>query len=316
MPSFDSFWLGQEKAVIRSTSNEWNSGLHQEWLKIVTQSFEIYYTARTNLKQCSDYKLQKAMKEDLESCANEGCSRFISGVQCIKEAFEHLAKNNGRWADPIGTFTDMPFYHQQDWSIYKPYWLKGHRAGVRFMEAFDKKTKEGIDALEKFKSEAKKLEGLKNKAVTEQKKEARSIAEVLKTIKEASEKVEKVLYWTAKAEDIAEVAKVSGKIKEFTEMVHEGAGYVESVQAPVGKALKTGIKAGDEIVKGYELYRRATEAGLSEGEAASIAILERAAQEVPIFGELFAEVLSGVPNTTAMVQAHADELKEAMQRLF
>jgi len=316
MPTFDGYWHGKEKAVITSCSKEWQPALHQEWLKIVTQAFEVYFTARKNLDKCTDSKLTKSMRDDLEYCANVGCNRLLSGVLGLKEAFEHLAKNNGCWSDPIGTYEVMPFYHQKEWSVYKPYWVHGHRAGVRFMEAFDEKTKEGIDALAKLQAQIQKLQGVKDKAGKLTEREARSTAEILKTIKEISEKVEKTLWWVAQAEQLAEVAEASAKIKAFAENLEKCSRYIEKFNTPAGKALGKGTAIADDIVKGYDTYQRATAAGMSEGAAATLATLQKAMEYVPVFGKLYAEVLGGIPNTTDMIQKRSDELKEVMDRVF
>ena len=43
--------------------------------------------------------------------------------------------------------------------------------------------------------------------------------------------------------------------------------------------------------------------------------MQAAIEKVPVFGTLYATVLGGIPNTTEMVQNHANELKVAMQQL-
>jgi hypothetical protein len=321
MPTFDNYWNGDTLAVIQSSSTEWQPALRQQWLEIVSQSFEVYFNARNNLKRCTDSRRRRALQDNLESCAYEGCSRFLTGVLGLQEAFEHLVKTNGRWCDPIGTYQLMPFYHQQEWSVYKPYWTHGHRAGVRFMEAFDNKTKEGIDALVKFQSQAQKLASLNEKTGRAEKLsagESRSVVEILKSIHEVSEKVEDALWWIAKFEDIAEVAKVSGKIKEFAEKVEKCAHYVEIFNKPVAEAFSKATSVTDKIGDACDNYKRAKETNpnLSDGEAASIAVLQKAMEYVPIFGTLYAEVIGGIPNTTEMVQRRANELNDAMQRLF
>jgi len=311
MPTFENYWDGITKADIppNKSSSEWQTGLHQEWLKILIRSFDIYYTSRKNVKQCSDLKKRKSMVADLEACADAG-STIRSGVFSVKEAFKHLASNDGCWKETIA-LNQTKFYHEKDWSIFKTFWKQGHRAGVNFMEAFDEKTKEGIDALAKFQAHAQKLQGLSQKAEKLAEKEARSAAETLKTIKECSEKVEKLLWLTARAEEIAEVAEVAGKIKTFADNVEKCSKYVESFN----KSLATGFSVADDVTKGYDTYRRATAAGLSEGAAATIAALQKAVEFVPIFGELYSEVLGGIPETTDMIQKRNDELKLAMQQL-
>src|SRR5579862_5481492 len=119
MPNLDAYLSGKEKAVIdpNMVSDEWKSALHQEWLKILTFSFELYYTARNNLEKCPDLKRRQAMKDDLESCAEDGCHCWMSGVLGLKEGFEHLAKNRGRWTDKI-TLSITKWYHKQDWSVF------------------------------------------------------------------------------------------------------------------------------------------------------------------------------------------------------
>jgi len=321
MPTFERYWSGEELAVIESNSSEWNGGLRQEWLKIVTFSFELFQNARRNIKQCPDYKRREALSDDLENCANEGCSRFVSGVLGLREAFEHLAKTNGRWCDPIGRFQLMPFYHEQPWSLFKPYWHHGHRAGVRFMEAFDNKTKEALEAFANLQNQAEELKKKSENAERLTARESGAIAKTLETIKTASDKVEEVLWWTAQAEDLEKVKELQKKIPVFKAAVERFEKYAhiaETINKPIHEVFEKADKVTEKIGDACENYRRAKETNpqLSDGEAASIAVLQKAMEYVPVFGTLYAEVIGGIPNTTAMVQKHADDLKEAMQRLF
>jgi tetratricopeptide (TPR) repeat protein len=321
MPTFEDYWSGKDLAEIESNSSEWDGAARQEWLKIIKFSFEVFQNARTNIKQCPDYNRQKALNEDLESCANEGCSRFLSGVLGLKEAFEHLAKNKGRWCDPIGRFQLMPFYHEQPWSLYKPYWHHGHRAGVRFMEAFDNKTKEGLEAVAKMQSQAEELKNKTEHAEKLTARESGAIAKTLETIKAASDKVEQVLWWTSQAKELDKVKELQKKIPAFKAAVEKYEKYAhiaETINKPISEVFEKADKVTDKIGEACENYQRAKEINpqLTDGEAASIAILQKAMEYVPVFGTLYAEVIGGIPNTTAMVQQHADDLKEAMQRLF
>jgi hypothetical protein len=91
MPTFENYWDGTIKADIppNKSSSEWQTGLHQQWLKILISSFDIYYTSRQNAKQCSDLKKRKSMVADLEACADAG--------QLSAQAFSLLRKHSNTW---------------------------------------------------------------------------------------------------------------------------------------------------------------------------------------------------------------------------
>jgi hypothetical protein len=227
----------------------------------------------------------------------------------------HFAKY-GNWTDDA-----LDVYYAKPWSLWSgiDHYTKGVTAGVNFLTAFDAKCQKSMEAILAFESQAQKLndageldklteEGVRSRGVR--------IAEIIKDIHEKAEDAEKFLWWTARSTEALDSLRFAfgsdweafAKAAEACEKCH---GYLEKFGGPLGK----GVGAADNIVKGYETYQRATRAGFSEGAAAAIATLQKAMEFVPVFGELYANVLGAVPEITQLAQNHVDEIRNAALQL-
>jgi hypothetical protein len=300
MPSFNDYWLAREKAFVKPEQcRAWKNldAFHQNSLDCLNKAFETYYIARKNLELCQDSKEKGPMVSELEECAKVGGS-WIIGSRSLKQAFEHFAKY-GNWTDDA-----LDVYYAKPWSLWSgiDHYTKGVTAGVNFLTAFDAKCQKSMEAILAFESQAQKLndageldklteEGVRSRGVR--------IAEIIKDIHEKAEDAEKFLWWTARSTEALDSLRFAfgsdweafAKAAEACEKCH---GYLEKFGGPLGK----GVGAADNIVKGYETYQRATRAGFSEGAAAAIATLQKAMEFVPVFGELYANVLGAVPEIT------------------
>jgi hypothetical protein len=148
MPGFYSYWHADAKAEIKSdhAPKAWQNGMGQKKLDYLNTAFEVYFNARSNLKECSDTKRRSQMVEDLEKVAASGWS--VYGVSNLKAAFEHLAKND-RWNDE--RFKQYECGKTARWGLYHIAFPP--MAAVQFFEALDDKLKESHDFCDKLDSE-------------------------------------------------------------------------------------------------------------------------------------------------------------------
>jgi hypothetical protein len=135
MSSFNDYWAGIVKANLRrdQISADWgqgeNSGIR---IDFVNRAFKIYYDSRTSINRCGDPHRRRVRLAELEASATDGFGFW--GANNLKDAFQHLAENGGRWTDGStkcwSAGADSVFH----WTS-----LEAPDAMVNFMESVDGK---------------------------------------------------------------------------------------------------------------------------------------------------------------------------------
>jgi hypothetical protein len=293
----------------------------------LNQVFEIYFIARSNLDRSYELGItsnQKwAMRKELEECADNGWRSSWIGwggrVNCLRHAFEHLVKNHGGWTETYsGSYKPDP---PKPWSPYQPSTLHGGiyapTAVMNFMDAFDGILEKSVKAVGELKAQAQRLEReslrkfadkFRHGGESAQKSAAKESELELKEIVEKAETIHKGLVLTATGSQLLYIGK------KWTDTLAEFGEAIEKYDKVVDQFTKIG-NVGNDLVEGVNTYSNAQNAGMSDGAAATLAVLERALKFVPVLGEGYAEVIAGMPATAGFVRDRAENLKIAMQTL-
>jgi len=144
------WWDGTDKLKLSLSQIEakWGQQDHSlTRLEILNKAFEIYYLSIQGYFSCSDSNQANQMWKELNVAAKEGWGR---GVSDLKEAFNHVDKNNGVWRD-----NNLENYYGGDpGDLFQYPLIDAPEAAVNFIEKMEEKTAKLIKIMQKFEKQA------------------------------------------------------------------------------------------------------------------------------------------------------------------
>jgi hypothetical protein len=262
-------------------------------LNVLNKAFEVFYNARQALK-CCDGKTKTALSKVLEECSDKGWGR---GVTCLDNAFNHLDKNKSKkikWTDDN---VKHPQPYKKVWDGFNQlgFWGDAPEGAVNFLNALEEKLTEDGEAIAGLMEDVKSLPELLDAGEVNWKK----ISESLEKAEKKCDKASRALLFTS-----AIAAKIK-RTEDASEILAEGSEYFEKV----GK----GVKAAGEIADAINDYKRGCRAGMSKPQAVAFVALKTVMNKVPVFGEGYAAVIGGIPDTMRFFQEQHDRTMAAIE---
>jgi hypothetical protein len=224
-------------------------------------------------------RAKKAAKDDLQDSARAGWGH---GVNDLEEAFEHLAKNGGRWTD-----NNVRMYGAGGSGSGA---INGHgvyttaQFAYNFFNSIDAKMKAAAEAAQEHMRAADKLAEAAakdgwNKVGT---KQWEQVGEALVKIQHVSDHLQKHLWLVCPKFEVPDV---------------------------VNDALETCDKfvgAATEVRGAVEAFDKCQRAGFGTGASALLTVLKTGMGKVPVLGEVYAEAIGLIPEIASGFQAIAD----------
>jgi hypothetical protein len=272
------YWMGTKQASLRAdqVTAKWISDpTCRVGLEVLNKAFEIFYCSRKSIQACPHSADRAALTVELEDAANSG---WGFGVHDMDDAFAHLEKNKGGWTDGL---TEQC----RSWSIYQVHLGWAPTSAVNFLTALDKKVEESRNAADALIKDANNLPDI----LGQSQKDWNKVHETLENMKKRTGWAKRILCF-----------------KPVAKKVGDGAGEMAG-------AVGDGVEALDGIASAIEDYDRATRAGMSRNEALALTALKKIAEKVPVFGEGYAAVIGGIPNTMELVRGWHDRTMVAIE---
>jgi hypothetical protein len=301
MANFRAYWDGVELAEITAEQVEApalksGAGVGGCTIPAMQKAFDTYYQGMAIAKglrmpegaggafQAAFARIKKSIIDDLQASARTGWGH---GVNDLEEAFEHLADNGGRWTDGnVRMYGGGPSGSGA---------INGHgcfttaQFAANFFWAIDERVKKTQEAASEHVAKADKMATMFennpnwNKNGT---KEWGEFGEVLKSIEKNAERVASSMwiFGSQRADDISE--------------------HIET-----GNQLLT---AANEVRGAVEMYDQGMRAGFGAGGSAALVVAKRAADAIPVLGELYGEVIGMIPGIAVSFQAIAERQRSQM----
>lgn len=285
MSSYYEWWEGRERLQLSPSEidADWARGEHSgEAISLLNKAFDVFYQARRGIAACPDSDMAYAMTQELEDAATTGCG--IGGPDDLKEAFQHVEKNNHRWTDNA----TRNYYGGTDKLYSQNLCVTAPKAAVKFLDAMEAK-------LTKLKDYAGDLgkQAVVLRQATQGSTEQWSweqIGKALKEIESKGGKAKKFLFWAPSS-----VTGPLGQVVDFVSVlgkVHDGATYAADI---------------------YAVYRHK-----GTGEVVSHIALDAAIYAVgyvPILGSFYAQALRMIPAfktwMEGQIERHLKPLRDA-----
>ncbi len=246
--SFSDYWDGRAKAVLTPNliTVGWGHGENSDVQRqFVNRAFEIYYESRNRINRCDNQAHRRLMLESLEDSATDGSGLW--GVNDLKEAFEHLADNNGRWTDSSTDSWSGGRYSIFQWTL-----LTAPSSIVAFMQSVNEKVTKLREITEEYNSHGQTLEqALSNSQWSR-------LGNILETINTWGGKAKPFLWWASDVRDhlsgilsyTSTLADIHTGLTEYTTLTARRG--LSPDQALASMAFKRAIGAVPILGKFYE----------------------------------------------------------------
>ena len=151
--AFELYWKGDFQVRLENTDVAGSKFYNNPTaLSFMNRAFEIFYQCCRGINNCSDSKMKKKMRTELEKAATSGYG--LRECDDLKEAIKHVTENKTKYGfnsgfswlnDKSETYTCVKYHRKM---YYNPYesrkptiWQDGNvtsaKAAVKFMQAMD-----------------------------------------------------------------------------------------------------------------------------------------------------------------------------------
>ncbi|MBI1832095.1 MAG: hypothetical protein HYR84_11665 [Planctomycetes bacterium] len=290
-----NYWWGNSVAKVASdqVSASWGRGNGAGPRRdVLNRAFQIFAATRQNIAKCMDDEQARAMTNELEDAAYCGWGR---GVRDLEDAFGHMVESvdagsgwtddhtEDLWGGSSSCFwpgsPDVDPYAPKGWVPCSAWIPDAPAAGANFINAIDKKMKE----LSALASDHFSLVGQAKEA-----KEKNSWKEYLDLLADIQKKGKKALKWLWWAP----------RIKAAGGQFLSGVNILEKI-----------AKHADTVMESKNTFP-----DMPWEAAVGIELAATAAEGLPLFGKLYAEMFRGMPKLFASFKGMIERYDQNLWR--
>lgn len=256
----NDYWTGARLAHLeaRDISAPWGRGSYcVQRISFANELFQFWYDARRNIAACSDFGHQTAMTRELEDAGESGAG--IITIDDLKEAFEHIHSQGGRWTDDTASLT----YFGNPNQVFRQGGLINDmpKPFVKFAQAVDSKFQVLRSAMNNFDQQTQIIA----QQLTSSRTDWDQIGTALTQVSEWGERTKPFLWARPRA------ASVVGTTASFA-------------------------SALSNIHSGASTYAAARSAHFPQGPAVAIGVLRTAVGFIPVLGTYYGGMVDLIPS--------------------
>lgn len=285
MSSYYEWWEGRERLQLAPSEIAADWAGKEHWLQslsLLNKAFDVFYQARRGIAACPDSDMAYEMTKELEDAATEGCG--FGGPDDLKEAFQHVEKNQHRWTDN----TTRIYFGGTDKLFSETLVVEAPKAAVLFLNAMEDKLTKLRDITSDLEKQNRVLQQAAQGSTEQWNWE--QMGKALKEIEKKGGKAKKYLWWAP--------SSVTGPLGQ-------GVSFVSALR-----------KIHDGATYAADLYAVYCHKG--SGEVISEVTLDVAVYAlgyVPILGSFYGEALRMIPAFRTwfkgQIQRHLKPLRDA-----